>query len=92
MIRAYQLKGLSKPSSATLLDEKSDEFFNAKFEGENFDGLWKYCENHWQETNLLAMVKFEKYDGHGIPVNPVVFKVMPKEESKVLTAHDGIDF
>lgn len=78
MITEYKLVGLSKPSSATLeFFNNPTETFNAKFNHDK--GLWDYCKNNWDTVNLKAIVEHDDIDCYGMPVNPVVIKVMPIE-------------
>lgn len=84
MYRCYPLKGLNKPNSCTLLETARDEFFNASFGGENYEALWKFCENHWKDEELMACISFDSFDSSGIPVNAAVKKVLPKSEQRVV--------
>lgn len=79
IISEFRLKGLSKPSSATMYHEGSEEFFNApvEMEPDRFNALFDYCKNNWDEIKW-CVVHHDGLNAHGFPINPIVKSIFTR--------------
>lgn len=67
----FNLVGLSREKSCTLIYGKQENFFWPKVElsQEAFDALWKYCSDNWDEPKW-GVIEFDGYCEDGDPINP----------------------
>lgn len=72
MTSKFQLIGLSRKKSVTCSNIGKEDIFWPKvgISQEDFDQLWKYCENDWEEKKI-AIIEHNGYYWDGTPKDAI---------------------